>query len=123
MPNQDRDIQDLERLLGHTKPAYRALRHKGALSERQPARGRTHIVAKLAVAACLALVVGALAWTALVPDAPSRQPAPFRMALPAPADRPLTLRPRPVKSIELAQTRAQLPTALRLPRRPVRTEG
>ena len=67
MHNRDRDIEELEQLLGPVVADYRAMRHRGQLSAHRASTHRFVPVASIGIAASVLLVMTAVAL--LAPEA------------------------------------------------------
>lgn len=122
MRDDDRDIEELDRLLGGTKAAYRALRHEGDLRLDRPRPVRGWHAGHYAVAATvLVAVLGTAA--VFTPVMMGRGETPYRFAMPAPATAPLSFRPETKSRPALSGDRSRMAVRSRLPARPAKTRG
>ncbi len=125
MRDSDKDLEELERLLGHAKADYRALRHRGNLAARPAKAGRTPPSRRYAIAASMLVAVAAIAFGAIELGGGSgvTPTKPSRLAISRPAAIPLSLRPAGDARARLSIDRSRLTVELRLPRRPTRSGG
>ena len=70
MAERDKDIEDLEQMLGPVVADYRSLRHEGALPAHQPKPWRIGFARRAAIAASVVLAV---AMVTLIASGPGRQ--------------------------------------------------
>lgn len=121
MAEHDKDIEDLERLLGPVAADYRSLRHKGALQEHQLKPRRIGSVRVAAIAASVVLAVTAVTFLASGPGRHVDPKVVSKMTIPAsfpsrPAGR-WTAKEQPRRTLSLAR----LSVSPTLPRRPGRS--
>lgn len=118
MRDDDTDIEELERLLGPARDAYREVRHRGALPEAAPVR-RIVTPMRLAAAASLlvAVTVGALS---LMPGDGARK---SRLSVPDTSAAIVLSRPALPERARLTSGRLRLSARPRLPRRPALSRG
>ncbi|MEO1493433.1 MAG: hypothetical protein AAFV19_14860 [Pseudomonadota bacterium] len=122
MRDDDRDIAELDRLLGGTTAAYRALRHQGALPVGQPHDSRRWHIGRYAVAATVLIaVVGAAA--VIAPQFLRSGDHPYRFAMPSHVTAPLSLRPNIKSRPALSGNRSRMAIRSRLPSRPAKGQG
>lgn len=121
MTERDSDIEELNRLLGHTKAEYRALRHDGPMPVAE--RRRSPRLGRYAAAATVLLALGVATLGTLDHLASLAAERPSRLSMPAPAAAPLSLRPRAVAGQRAMAPRARISVDFRLPRRPMRSAG
>ena len=119
MQDGDKDLQDLERLFGHVKADYQAMRHEGILAD-IPARRRSPRSAYIYGAASVAAVL----MVAIVgTNLPTTQPSQSHVRLTIPDRGTLPLSLRPSGKIKPRTLSAKTSVSLRLPRRPVAKKG
>lgn len=124
MHDDDRNLEELDRLLGGTKDAYRTLRHERALpsASQPPVRrlrwrtGHTAVAASLLIAAIV--TASLLATTPMASDDYA-----YRFAMPSQVPAPLSLRPAITSRPALSGDRSRLSLRSRLPSRPAKTKG
>lgn len=115
MQDSDDDLQDLDRLIGHMKADYQAMRHDGVLAEAPTPHQAPRKVAFYAVAAAAAVLLIAIIGTNL--PGPQTPQSFAKLTLPDRGALPLSLRPvGKVKPLKLT-------VSLRVPRRPIAKKG
>lgn len=118
MRDDDTDIDELERLLGPARDAYRGVRHRGALPEAVPVRRIVTPMRLAAVASLLvAVTVGALS---LMPGDGARK---SRLSVPDASAAIALSRPALPERVKLTAGRLRLSSRPRLPRRPTGSQG
>lgn len=118
MRDDDKDLQDLDRLFGHVKADYQAMRHDGALTPAPVQRPRTLRYVYFGAASAAAVMMAVIG--ANLPGLPPAQ-NPARLTIPDRAMVPLTL--RPIGKVKPRSLTAQRTVSLRLPRRPAAKKG
>ncbi|MEM7056435.1 MAG: hypothetical protein AAF557_02495 [Pseudomonadota bacterium] len=123
MHDKDRDLHELERLLGHTKPGYLVLRHEKELRAGSASRKPTPRFTHIAAAAAILAVITAVGFGTLEPGSWGTSKSKSRMAMPAPGAKPLSLRPMGKLKATASFARPRVTASFRAPRRPSAKKG
>ncbi|MEM7526688.1 MAG: hypothetical protein AAF416_03295 [Pseudomonadota bacterium] len=122
MREPDKDLDELERLLGDAKTEYRALRHAGRMPEPQ-AHARRGVSRRLAIGASALVATTVLTIGALDQIVGSAGSAPSRLSMPSLAASPFDARPAGLRPAGLPLSFRRLQRGSTIPPRPSASRG